>query len=76
MSFEYALIDFGMRLVMKQRGRPKLKEEKRKVSIHITVSKKVLDAAEASGNKSEWISSVCELFLEQSEKKKKVIRLP
>lgn len=51
--------------------RRKLPEEKKKVRLHITVDKKVAEVANATGNASEWINTVCK---EKIEEKKKVIR--
>ena len=55
-------------------GRPKLPDEKKKVGMRITVDKEVERAAKASGNRSEWVNTICKDYLEGQKKKKKEIR--
>lgn len=69
-DYDSDVYDFGKRLIMKKRGRPKSNEADKKVAIHITVSRKVLEAAEASGNASQWFD---EAGKEKLSKRKKNI---
>lgn len=54
---------------MKKLGRPKLKEEDKKVGIRITVSKKVLEEAIASGNASHWFDEAGKYYKKNKSKK-------
>ncbi|MCX6127519.1 MAG: hypothetical protein NTX25_00465 [Proteobacteria bacterium] len=51
-------------------GRPKLPVDKKKVAMRITVDKEVEKAAKDSGNRSEWVNTVCKSYLEGQKKRK------
>ena len=49
-------------------ARPKIPEEAKKVSIHITVDPKIAEEAKKSGNASRWFEEAGKVLLEKGHR--------